>query len=129
MSLSKRSKIALIILAVVLIGGYSAYKYAYKAHKTIDELDVKFSGTAKAFSDKVQQDALIWQDVVVELDGSVTSIDDKGFMLNDNVYCQWDENSSNADIKEGQIIKIKGRMIGYDDLLEELKLDQAKIIK
>ena len=129
MSLSRKSKIALLILAIVLIGGYSAYKYAYKAHKIIDEFEVKFSGTAKAFSDKVQQDALTWQDVVVEIEGDVTSVDDKGFMLNSNVYCQLDENFSVTNIEEGQHLKIKGRMIGYDDLLEELKLDQAKIIK
>ncbi|WP_460219263.1 hypothetical protein [Psychroserpens sp. MEBiC05023] len=129
MSLSKRTKIALFILATALTGAYIAYKYAYKAHKTIDELEIKFSGTAEAFSNKVQQDALIWQDVVVELEGDVTSIDEKGFTLNNNIYCQLNESFSTSDITEKQIIKIKGRMIGYDDLLEELKIDQVKIIK
>ena len=129
MSLLKRNKIALLIIVIVLVGGYSAYKYAYKPHKTIDDLDVKFSGTAEAFSNKVQQDALIWQDVVVELEGFITSIDDKGFTINGNIYCQLDESFSTSGIKEKQSIKIKGRMIGYDDLLEELKIDQVKIIK
>ena len=129
MSLSKRSKITLLVLGVLLIGAFSIYNYAYKSHKTIDELDVKFSGTVKAFSNKVQQDALIWQDVIVELEGSVTSIDDKGFMLNDKVYCQLDENTFINNIIKGQALKIKGRMIGYDDLLEELKLDQTRIIQ
>jgi hypothetical protein len=130
MSLLKRNKKALIVLLVVLVGGsFAVYNYAYKAHKTIDELEVKFSGTAKAFSDKVHEDALIWQDVVVEIEGKITSIDKKGFVLNNNVYCQLDENFSVKNIEKGKSVKIKGRMIGYDDLLEELKIDQVKILK
>ena len=33
----KRNKF-LVVLFILLIGGYSAYKYAYKPHKTIEEL-------------------------------------------------------------------------------------------
>ena len=127
MNLTKRTKIALFILLTALVGSYAAYKYAYKPHTTINELDVKFSGTANAFYESVQQDALKWQDVAVELEGTVTSIDDKGFVLNHNVYCQLNEGLSTGALKEAQTIKIKGRMIGYDDLLDEVKLDQTII--
>jgi hypothetical protein len=34
-----------------------------------------------------------------------------------------------AAIKAGDAIKIKGRFVGYDDLLEELKMDQVSILK
>jgi hypothetical protein len=40
-----------------------------------------------------------------------------------------DETTSLSGLKVGQEIEIKGRMIGYDDLLEEIKLDKTVIIK
>ncbi|OIQ18106.1 MAG: hypothetical protein BM557_07775 [Flavobacterium sp. MedPE-SWcel] len=127
MSLSKKNKVVLVILFIAIISGLYIYKTAYKPHKTIDQREVKFSGTTKSFSEKVKQDVAVWQDVVVELEGKVTAIDDKGFMLDSNVYCQLE--TSTINIKKDQVLKVKGRMIGYDDLLEELKLDQIKIIK
>ena len=33
----------------------------------------------------------------------------------------------NSDVKQIEIITIQGRVIGYDSLLEEIKIDQAEI--
>ncbi len=128
MSLSKKYKVVLITIAIIAVCGYYSYQYIYQKHKSIDDLEVAFSGTAAVFLDKIKQDAIKWQNVIVELEGIVSSIDDKGFVCNENIYCQWDVNFLNSEIKTGQIIKIKGRMMGYDDLLEEIKIDQTKII-
>jgi hypothetical protein len=40
-----------------------------------------------------------------------------------------EEGTKTDNLSEGQKIKIKGRIIGYDDLLGELKLDKAIILK
>lgn len=129
MSLSKKSKITIGILLLAIIVGYAILNFAYKPHQTIDERDVKFTGTVEEFSKTVAKDAQPWQDVVVQLDGTITSIDANGFNLNSNTYCQLSDAKAISAIKTGQNITIKARMIGYDDLLEELKLDQTKIIK
>ncbi|WP_353778125.1 hypothetical protein [Winogradskyella sp. 3972H.M.0a.05] len=129
MNLSKRSKIALSILVLVILGGVYAYKVAYKPHKTIDEREVKFSGTAQDFIKTVKQDATIWQDVVVELSGSVTAKDEQGLTIEESVFCQLQDKAQLENLAQGQTITIKARMIGFDDLLEELKLDQTKIIE
>ena len=129
MSLSKRSKIALTILVLIILGGAYAYKVAYKPHKTIDEREVKFSGIAKDFIENVKQDATVWQDVVVELTGQVTALDEQGLTIEETVYCQLQDKTQLENIAQGQSITIKARMIGFDDLLEELKLDQTKIIE
>jgi uncharacterized protein YdeI (BOF family) len=127
MSLSKKSKIAVLVFALFAIGTYAVYKYTYKPHKTIDELSVTFSGTADAFISKVKSNPEPWQDVVVELTGTITAIDANGFTLNNSIYCQLKPELSAAQFKTQQDLKIKGRMIGYDDLLEEIKLDQTII--
>ena len=46
--------------------------------------------------------------------------------LNEVIFCQFID-SIDSDFKPGMSITVKGRMIGYDDLLEQVKLDQCGI--
>ena len=68
-----------------------------------------------------------WQDKIVVVSGEVTNIDDKGVMLSSKIYCQLKQLTDLQKINPSSNISIKGRIIGYDDLLEELKLDQCII--
>lgn len=129
MSLPKRSKIVLGVVLIAAIFGYAVLNYAYKPHQTVDEREVKFTGTVEAFNKIVSTDTSPWQDVVVQLSGTITAIDANGFTLNSTTYCQLSNSEKISTLKTGQYITIKARMIGYDDLLEELKLDKTKIIK
>lgn len=129
MSLSKRSKKLLLGLLIVLIGAYAMYKYTYKPHKTIDDIELKFSGNADDFLSKIKQDAAVFNDAVVQIKGKITSVDGHAINLNNSIFCQMDESTSLTELKIGQEIEVKGRMIGYDDLLEETKLDKTVIIK
>lgn len=127
MNLLKRNKILLFLSAIVIITGYSTYKYIYKPHKTIEDYAIKFVGMSEAFLKEVKEDATIWQNVVVELSGTITSKDENGITMNTSIYCQFNKSTSISQLKTGQKIKIKGRVIGYDDLLDEIKLDQTII--
>ncbi len=62
----------------------------------------------------------------VAVSGTITSIQDSIISLNRNIICLL----KNPDVKTeiNQDVIIKGRVIGYDDLLEELKLDQCFLI-
>lgn len=128
MSLPKKSKIALGVFLLALAVGYAVISYAYKPHQTVDDREVKFTGKVEAFSKTVAADAQPWQDVVVQLTGTISAIDANGFTLNNNTYCQLSNSEKISTFKKGQTVTIKARMIGYDDLLEELKLDQTKIV-
>lgn len=127
MNLSKKSKTILLIIILLIIGIYSIFTYAYKPHKTIDEIPIAYSGTSEDFIEKVKINTLNWQDVIVELSGIITSKDENGITLNSSIYCQLEKDTKTTTLQEGQSISIKGRMIGYDDLLEEIKLDKTII--
>ncbi len=129
MSLSKRNKGILIGLILIMIGGYSMYKYTYKPHKTIDDIELKFAGNAADFLTKIKENNIVFNDAVVQIKGEVTSINVQGINLNNAIYCQMDATISLSELKVGQEIEVKGRVIGYDDLLEETKLDKTIIIK
>jgi hypothetical protein len=127
MNLSKKNKWILNILVLSCIAFYAVYRYAYKPHKTIEKLEIEYTGTSLDFIEKVKEDTSIWNNKIVLLSGIITSKEDKGITLNNGIYCQFREVINSSKLKEGSPISLKGRVIGYDDLLEELKLDQCII--
>ncbi|MBC8757449.1 hypothetical protein H2O64_22455 [Kordia sp. YSTF-M3] len=130
MSLSKRSKILIGLVIIIVVGAYAGYKYAYAPHTAINDMEVAFAGTSQNFLEKIKDNPESWTqgEKVIELTGKITGKDEKGISLNESIYFQLAEGTSTAELQEGQTIHIKGRIIGYDDLLEELKLDKAIII-
>ena len=129
MSLSKKSKIAFGVLFIIVIAVFSVYKYSTKPPAEIEDRSVDFTGTSKELFREIEINTLLWQDKIVLISGEISSLDDKGFVLSQNIYCILKEVSTLKKITSKQNITIKGRIIGYDDLLEELKLDQCIIQK
>ena len=127
MSLSKRSKIIIAILVVGAIAAFAVYKYSMQPPEAIESKKVDFTGSSDAFLAEVQKDFSVWQDKVVVLTGVITNSDDSGITLSSQIYCQFREDVNTSAIQKDQQITLKGRVIGYDDLLEELKLDQCII--
>ncbi|HAS46605.1 MAG TPA: hypothetical protein DCS93_39345 [Microscillaceae bacterium] len=129
MSLSKGSKIGISLLIVVALGSIIGYKMVYKPHpKTMDQKAV-FVGTALDFQQQVVHRSQKWQNAIVSLKGKVTNLDKHGITLNQTIYCQLEDSLQVARVKTNALLAIKGRFIGYDDLLEEIKLDQCIITR
>jgi uncharacterized protein YdeI (BOF family) len=127
MSLSKKIKIAVGIIALVLISAYAVKSVIYKPHTLIEQQESVYKGNALEFLESIKVDASQWQDKIVELSGNITSKDDQGIMLNGTIYCQMNVIEDLTELNIKQEVSIKGRIIGYDDLLEELKLDKTII--
>lgn len=125
MTLSKKSKTFLLFLIATLIIGFGIYDYVMKPPATIESKKVDFSGTAIAFVTEVRNEPLKWTNKVVILKGAVTSKDGIGFKLDGKVFCQTKEGVDFSGLTRNQAVKIKGRFIGYDDLMDELKIDQT----
>ena len=127
MSLSKRSKIIIAILVVGAVAAFAVYKYSMQPPEAIESKKVDFTGSSDAFLTEVQKDFSVWQDKVIVLSGIITASDESGITLSNQIYCQFRADVNTSAIQENQQITLKGRVIGYDDLLEELKLDQCII--
>lgn len=124
MSWLKRNKLLVVIL-IIVFGGFSAYKYTYKPHKLIEELTPNYKGEASSFIQKASGNFNLWNTKIVVLTGKVTSIDKEGITLNNQIFCQFKNSKEIASIKKNLVVQIKGRVIGYDNLLDELKLNQC----
>ena len=127
MSLSKKNKFFITVLMLFSSIGIVIYTYTMRAPTTIENKKIDFTGSAEELLLKITDHTEEWQDKIVVVSGEVTSSDDKGIMLSRKIYCQLKQVTDFQKINLSKNISLKGRIIGYDDLLEELKLDQCII--
>ena len=127
MNLSKKSKVIIVLLLFAVVTAYTVFQYSMQPPAKIESKKVDFTGTSDEFLAKVTTDFSAWQDKVVLITGDITNSDSNGITLSNQIYCQFREDVDKTAIAGNQSIKLKGRVIGYDDLLEEVKLDQCII--
>ena len=65
--------------------------------------------------------------VFFAVSGKVTAVSDSIVTIDNTIICNF--NIPDASIKSDQSVSIKGRLVGFDDLMGELKLDQCSIYK
>ncbi|WP_310558995.1 OB-fold protein [Flavobacterium sp.] len=130
--MNKKIKIVLtiiILLTLVLIVGY---KYAMnKGARNIDEEETSFSTTSKdinsEFSENIDLANKKYLEKAIEISGIVTSVKNHDVIIDNTTICSL--KSIDASIKVDQNVIMKGRVVGFDDLMGELKLDQCFIKK
>ena len=107
-----------------------SYKYLYHEHRDISNEKALFSLTAN----EILQDFLLdeskanlkYLDKSITIIGKITNIDTKNntIVIDEKVFILLKKKQV---VKQSKVIIVKGRVIGYDSLSEEIKLDQAEI--
>lgn len=121
-----------IVLIVLLIVAFLAYNFIYKSHRDISNEEPTFSVTTTQLIDTYALDESVanakYLDKTITVSGKVTSINeaDNSITIDEKLFGILTEN--NTTIKIDDSITFKGRFIGYDELLEEVKMDQITII-
>ena len=119
-----------LFLIVLLLG--IGYAYMYKGHRNISEEKVDFSATSLQLNAEYQDDIAAattkYLDKIIELEGKVTDVESDNFTLDDLVLCYTDTITIKR-VKLSSVLKVKGRSIGYDELLEYIKIDFVTITK
>lgn len=117
----------ILIIAVITI----VFNYLNKDHRNIsaEKADVnttsaKFFSTFNTNQEEFNRENL---EKVIELKGIISSSEGNSIILDEKILVTFkDTNTVQLNNKE---VTIKGRYVGYDDLLEQLKIDQATLIK
>jgi hypothetical protein len=118
-----------LALVGTLIGGMVIFILFNKPHRDPSKEEAKISLTSEeiqaSFSKDMEMANSLYIDNVVELTGVVTEVAE--------FYCILD-NLVIANLAEGESlpaldihVKIKGRVVGYDDLFEQVQIDFATI--
>ncbi|MFY7938972.1 MAG: OB-fold protein [Flavobacterium sp.] len=122
-----------ILLVVIISASVAFYFYAYKSHRNIADETSEYVISVENFEkDFAQNDSLAnlkYLDKTVEIKGKITAIEteNKALIIDEKVFASFNDVFPN-DLKTGKVLTVKGRFVGYDDLLEQYKIDQITII-
>lgn len=126
----KRNWIALII--VLIITTVIGYNYVYQDHRDIENEQTEFTMSSveinQLFSKNPTSVEQKFLNKTIEVSGLITDINSNDITIDDKIFCQF-SNNLETSLNKNEKVKIKGRVIGYDDLLEQVKLDQCSINK
>lgn len=122
-----------IVIVIIFLAAVGLYFYLYKGHRNISSEEATYALSVdnlhKEFSENSSIANSKYLDNTIEVYGKISGLDvsSNAIIIDDKVFAT----SKNLDINKltiGKNIKVKGRFIGYDDLLENYKLDQITII-
>mgnify|MGYP006071633269 FL=1 len=121
----------IILFIIVLAGFLIIINYIFPEHRSIETEKPLYSTEAnlvfKEFIDNLTLAELKYLDQTIAVTGVITSLSSDNLTINNRISCKFDSPVSGFSINDS--IAIKGRCLGFDDLLEEIKLDQCSSIK
>lgn len=129
----KRKKIVVVIASVLILisaGTYFYYGFLFKEARNIASEAPDFSITAtKLLSDynsnPEKADAL-YLNKTIEITGIATKETDSVITIENNVFCLFSKKTKTKLLHT--TVAVKGKCIGYDELFQEVKLDQCTLI-
>ena len=129
-----KTKAILGTLVLILIIAIVGYNYLYQDHRDIKSEKAAYVINAKdlinAFQANEVEATTKYLNKTITITGNLTSVEGTSVVVENAVFLALSENKllpSNNLLNT--IVRIKGRCIGYDNLLEEVKLDQASVLK
>ncbi|WP_310555850.1 OB-fold protein [Flavobacterium sp.] len=122
------------IAIIAIVSVYLGYSYLYKgARDYASEETIKIESVLK-FNSELAKDEVNankkYLNKIIEISGIVTQIDaaQKAILIDEKLFAIV-VNSDFEKVKLNSNVHIKGRFLGYDELLEEIKLDNCYLIQ
>ena len=117
--------ISLIFIFALYNKPHKTYADKISAHSlSAEDLFSEYNNNYKESNDK-------YLGSVLSISGVVTKCSSNLIILNNRIVCSFNEKDSSLssnDIALGENLIIKGHCIGYDDLLEEVRVDHCTIM-
>ncbi|TDD97342.1 OB-fold protein [Flavobacterium cellulosilyticum] len=120
---------SLVLILIIII----TYRYVYKGHRDISTEKESYTITVTDIFSEFQENEVLsnakYLDKTIQVTGIVSSanINSNSILIDDKLFVALkDKLPKSFQLKS--TVKIKGRFIGYDSLLEELKMDQCVLI-
>lgn len=126
-----KSKLLLGFIGLVLLvfGGYYYMSYYYGV-KDYSTTPAEYTLTSDALKGEFVSNEMVatqkYQNKAVEVTGVVKSVSSTDVSI-EGVSCKLA--SPDTSVQTGSGVKIKGRVVGYDSLLEEVQIDQCTVVK
>lgn len=120
-----------LLIGLLLIISLAIYNYVYKNHRNIKMetpvFVVQSSTLIDEFVSNMDISSKKYIDKIIQVSGLVTAIDVISLEMDTNISCYFNDTIAGNNLLNKNIT-IKGRCIGFDELLDEIKIDQCLII-
>lgn len=119
-----------LFLIFAAITSFFVYNYVMAAPKDVASASADVTINASVLSKDFVASEIVatekYAEKIIAVSGIITAVDGKSVTLDDKVNCVFKDIVS---VKKGDSVKIKGLFIGYDEMFEEIKIDQCSFIK
>jgi regulatory protein YycI of two-component signal transduction system YycFG len=128
----KKSKVIVVfILTSLLLVGIIVYYQFNKPHRNFSEESASFNLSAMELVESYQKDPALsdslYVDQFVAVTGEIMELTDQSILLSPGVYLNLDSTQNFELLKVGQEVSLVGRVLSFDPLFEEVKMDNARI--
>ncbi|CAH0335883.1 hypothetical protein FVB9288_01546 [Flavobacterium sp. CECT 9288] len=130
----KRKKTATIFVTLLLLasaGIYFYYGFLFKEARNIESEKPTVSTSAtnlmNEYNSNQEKSDSLYLNKTIEVTGKVTKETDSVVVLDSIVFCLFIKKKRNKLLNSR--LSVKGKCIGYDELFQEVKLDQCIINK
>ncbi len=114
-----------MLIGITAFTGYNYVMYGGARNLTTENtaFTVSSKSIANEFATNIDLSNKKYLEKAIAIKGTITKITGTEVIIDDSIIC----NLKNFDstIKKNQVVTLKGRVVGYDDLMGELKLDQC----
>ncbi len=129
--MKKKKHIIIAIVVIALITSVFVYNYVFNSkHRDIANenasITIKASEILVDFQKNESSATQKYLDKVIEVTGVVSEVEENTIVLNEAVALGFIEGTM-PKVNIDKPLKVKGRCVGYDELLEIVKIDQASI--
>lgn len=124
-----------IALAFIGLGAAGVYLYLNQPGRDISSEEAAFKITKQDLDkDYAQNDSLAnakYIDKTIEYTGVISRLIAKTHSadMDENMVVVFKDSILPAELKEKQKVTVKGRYVGYDDLMQEYEMDQVTLVK
>ena len=123
-----------IFLPLFIIGSVFIYFTYNKPHtdfsKSRSEFTIESKDLISFYQINPENANAKYLDKILLLTGIVTETEENIIILDNGIVCTLDPSQKvNEKINLGTKVSVKGRCIGYDDLLEEIRVDHSFVMK
>ena len=128
----KQKKIVIVILALFIVisaGIYFYYGFLLKGARNIESerptLTTSATNLINDYNSNQEKSDALYLNKTIQITGKVTKETDSAVVLNNAVFCLFIQKTK-SKLFNSQVT-VKGKCIGYDELFQEVKLDQCVI--
>ena len=129
--MKKSRVIAMMLLSILLAAGSFLYYQFNKPHRDFAAEEAAYTlsaeGLVKAYKQDPSLSDSLYVDQLVAVSGEISELKENALLLSPGIYLSLDSTQSMKALQVGQQVSLVGRVLSYDPLFEEVKMDNARI--